>query len=420
MSDVKISQLPVATAVSATDVSPIVHAGITVKATGSQIVTSALDATPVTVAQGGTGVTSLGSGVVTFLQTPSSANLRTAVTDETGTGSLVFATSPTLVTPILGTPQSGNFSTGTFTWPTFNQNTTGTASNVTGIVGVANGGTNLSSYTLGDTLYASGTTTISKLAGNTTTQVKFLQQTGTGSVSAAPEWAVISQGSINTQYGAFHYDDTTSLSETITQNQTTIPVVSTTNFSATGSIIIESEIITYTGITSTSFTGCTRGVAGSSNSSHNSGIGVSSAQITAANTPTTLQINTTDLSNGVTLNTTTSTLSVAINGTYNIQYSAQLFNGTVNQDLVNIWYDLDGAPVAASGSWGTIPPRKNSNTPGSSIITVNLFLNLTTSSALRLRWLSVDGTGVIATYPPSASPLYPAAPGVILTVNQVS
>lgn len=85
-------------------------------------------------------ITGLGSGVSTFLATPTSANLATAVTDETGSGSLVFATSPTLVTPILGTPQSGNFSTGTFTWPTFNQNTTGTASNVTGIVAVANGG----------------------------------------------------------------------------------------------------------------------------------------------------------------------------------------------------------------------------------------------------------------------------------------
>jgi hypothetical protein len=86
-------------------------------------------------------VTGLGTGVATFLATPSSANLASAMTDETGTGALVFATSPTLVTPILGTPQSGNFSTGTFTWPTFNQNTTGTASNVTGIVAVANGGT---------------------------------------------------------------------------------------------------------------------------------------------------------------------------------------------------------------------------------------------------------------------------------------
>jgi len=44
----------------------------------------------------------LGTGVATFLATPSSANLRAALTDETGTGAAVFATSPTLVTPALG------------------------------------------------------------------------------------------------------------------------------------------------------------------------------------------------------------------------------------------------------------------------------------------------------------------------------
>lgn len=49
----------------------------------------------------------LGTGVATFLATPSSANLASAVTDETGSGALVFATSPTLVTPALGTPASG-------------------------------------------------------------------------------------------------------------------------------------------------------------------------------------------------------------------------------------------------------------------------------------------------------------------------
>jgi hypothetical protein len=54
-----------------------------------------------------TGVAGLAAGVATFLATPSSANLITAVTDETGTGALVFATSPTLVTPALGTPSSG-------------------------------------------------------------------------------------------------------------------------------------------------------------------------------------------------------------------------------------------------------------------------------------------------------------------------
>ena len=58
------------------------------------------------VGNGGTGITSLATGVATFLGTSSSANLASAVTDETGSGSLVFATSPTLVTPALGTPSA--------------------------------------------------------------------------------------------------------------------------------------------------------------------------------------------------------------------------------------------------------------------------------------------------------------------------
>lgn len=45
--------------------------------------------------------------MATFLGTPSSANLAAAITDETGSGAAVFATSPTLVTPALGTPASG-------------------------------------------------------------------------------------------------------------------------------------------------------------------------------------------------------------------------------------------------------------------------------------------------------------------------
>jgi hypothetical protein len=49
-----------------------------------------------------TGVSGLASGIATFLATSTSANLATAVTDETGSGVLVFGTSPTLVTPTLG------------------------------------------------------------------------------------------------------------------------------------------------------------------------------------------------------------------------------------------------------------------------------------------------------------------------------
>jgi hypothetical protein len=47
-------------------------------------------------------ISGLGTGVATWLATPSSANFAGAITDETGTGSVVFATSPTLVTPTIG------------------------------------------------------------------------------------------------------------------------------------------------------------------------------------------------------------------------------------------------------------------------------------------------------------------------------
>jgi len=62
---------------------------------------------------------------------------------------------------------------------------------VSGALPETNGGTNQTTYTLGDTLYASAANTLSKLAGNTTTTKKYMIQTGTGAVSAAPVWGTI-------------------------------------------------------------------------------------------------------------------------------------------------------------------------------------------------------------------------------------
>jgi hypothetical protein len=70
-----------------------------------------------------TGVDGLGSNVATFLATPTTANLLAAVTGETGTGAVVFGTSPTIADPtITGTGAIAG---------TFTGNVTGTASAAT-------------------------------------------------------------------------------------------------------------------------------------------------------------------------------------------------------------------------------------------------------------------------------------------------
>ena len=149
MTDIAISALPVATAGAGADRIPMVQSGVTKQITNTLLFTNSTLTTPILgTPQSGvltnctglpvaSGISGLGSGVATFLATPSSANLASAVTGETGTGALVFGTSPTLVTPALGTVASGVISACTSTsmvmvTPVLGTPTSGVLTNCTG------------------------------------------------------------------------------------------------------------------------------------------------------------------------------------------------------------------------------------------------------------------------------------------------
>jgi hypothetical protein len=144
-----------------------------------------------------TGVSGLGTGAATFLATPSSANLAAMLTDETGTGANVFATSPTLVTPILGTPTSGTMT-----------NVTGLplTSGVTGTLPVANGGTGVTASTgSGSNVLSTSPTLVTPILGTPTsgtlTNCTFptLNQNTTGTAAGlSATLAVASGGTGNT------------------------------------------------------------------------------------------------------------------------------------------------------------------------------------------------------------------------------
>jgi hypothetical protein len=114
--------LPIATGVSGLGTGIASALAVNVGTAGSPVIDGGALGTPssgtLTNATGlpiATGVSGLGTGVATFLTTPSSANLISVVSDETGSGVLVFNNAPALTNPTVTnyveTPYSANSST---------------------------------------------------------------------------------------------------------------------------------------------------------------------------------------------------------------------------------------------------------------------------------------------------------------------
>jgi hypothetical protein len=141
----------------------------------------------------------------------------------------------------------------------------------------------------------------------------------------------------------------------------------------------------------------------------------------AANTTTAYAItfNTTDFSNGVTI-ASSSRITVADAGIWNVQFSIQFTNTTNDSQDVDVWFRVNGTNAANSNSRFGFAPRKGASDPYHTIAAMNYFLSLNATDYVEIMWRPTD-TGVsIEQYAAGTSPTRPAVPSAIATVSFVS
>jgi len=198
--------------------------------------------------------------------------------------------------------------------------------------------------------------------------------TATGSMTFySPAWGLGSTVNVS--------NASTTTSGSINSSVTTINVASTSGFPTTGTILIDSEVITYGGVTGTSFTGCTRAAQSTTAASHNSGVTV---YLVPTITPVT--------SNGITTYSITYTLSSAtgiVQGNYyRINNNAvSLYNGywptttsTQTTNSLTLTYQFNPGLYSATT---TYVMTKEATSATSNILGITKPFNTISSTTLR-------------------------------------
>ena len=135
-----------------------------------------------------------------------------------------------------------------------------------------------------------------------------------------------------------------------------------------------------------------------------------------ANTAYAMTLNTTDYANGVSV-ASSSRITVADSGIWNLQWSGQFENPDSQDHDVRVWLKINGTVVVGSTGFFAVP-SKHGSVNGHALVGWNYFVSLNASDYIEL-WWETDSTQVsIQAYAASGS--YPSTASLIATMTFVS
>lgn len=140
-------------------------------------------------------------------------------------------------------------------------------------------------------------------------------------------------------------------------------------------------------------------------------------QVTTANTATLMTLNTTDFANGVSISS--SKITVANAGIYNLQFSTQFQNTDTQLHDVYIWLRQNGTDITGSTGFVSIP-NSHGGTPGHSIIGWNYFLSMAANDYVEIYWSPTNAAATIQHLAASGTPTKPSTQSVVATMSFVS
>ena len=140
-------------------------------------------------------------------------------------------------------------------------------------------------------------------------------------------------------------------------------------------------------------------------------------QTAVANTATKMTLNTTDFANNVSISS--SEITVANAGIYNLQFSAQFQNTDTAFQDVYIWLRQNGVDIPGSTGFVSIPNR-HAGTDGHSIVGWNYFLSMAAEDHIEIYWSVPNVAVTIQHLAASGTPTKPSTQSVVATMSFVS